>query len=181
MQNRNDDERTGRESESALTTEDLTGPEPNGRGGPAVYPGEATAGRSAAAQPPSDPPATTGSPERAGDELWQEEEGQQDVAPAPLASGDPDEQDDPLLRAGEAESYRNRWNEIQGRFVDDPREAVRSADSLVAEVMQTFADRLSEHRSGLEKQWDRGEQVPTEDLRQALRAYRSLANRLLDT
>ncbi|MFD6891915.1 hypothetical protein [Streptomyces sp. NPDC059957] len=65
--------------------------------------------------------------------------------------------------------------------MDDPQEAVRSADTLVAEVMQAFAGTLSEHRSGLEKQWDRGEQVATEDLRQALRAYRSLVNRLLDT
>ncbi|WP_407840829.1 hypothetical protein ACE1OC_37850 [Streptomyces sp. DSM 116496] len=90
-------------------------------------------------------------------------------------------EDEPLLGTAEAERYRARWGEIQGRFVDDPQEAVRSADTLVAEVMQTFAGTLSEHRSGLEKQWDRGEQVATEDLRQALRAYRSLVNRLLDT
>ncbi|MFE4258863.1 hypothetical protein [Streptomyces sp. NPDC056883] len=90
-------------------------------------------------------------------------------------------EEEPLLGTAEAERYRARWGEIQGRFVDDPQEAVRSADTLVAEVMQTFAGTLSEHRSGLEKQWDRGEQVATEDLRQALRAYRSLVNRLLDT
>lgn len=89
--------------------------------------------------------------------------------------------DEPLLGAEDAEGYRKTWSEIQGRFVDDPQEAVRSADTLVAEVMQAFAGTLSEHRSGLEKQWDRGEQVATEDLRQALRAYRSLVNRLLDT
>ncbi|MFI8278215.1 hypothetical protein ACIGBH_25755 [Streptomyces sp. NPDC085929] len=47
--------------------------------------------------------------------------------------------------------------------------------------MQRFAGTLAEHRSGLEKQWDRGEQVVTADLRQALQAYRSLLNRLLDT
>ncbi|MFD3329767.1 hypothetical protein [Streptomyces sp. NPDC058701] len=106
---------------------------------------------------------------------------------APSPSGPPggdagsDEVAEPLLGAAEAERYRSTWSEIQGRFVDDPREAVRSADTLVAEVMQAFAGTLADHRGRLEKQWGSGEQVATEDLRQALRAYRSLINRLLDT
>lgn len=106
---------------------------------------------------------------------------------APRASGPPggdaeaDGVAEPLLGTAEAEGYRSTWSEIQGRFVDDPREAVRSADTLVAEVMQAFAGTLADHRGRLEKQWDSGEQVATEDLRQALRAYRSLINRLLDT
>ncbi|MGW9375977.1 hypothetical protein ACWGVR_38880 [Streptomyces xanthophaeus] len=109
--------------------------------------------------------------------------GPEPVARDTAGTPGPDEHhdDEPLLGAAEAERYRTTWSEIQGRFVDDPQEAVRSADTLVAEVMQAFAGTLSEHRSGLEKQWDRGEQVATEDLRQALRAYRSLVNRLLDT
>ncbi|MFI5762422.1 hypothetical protein ACIA8F_15950 [Streptomyces sp. NPDC051563] len=90
--------------------------------------------------------------------------------------------EEPLMGTAGAERYRARWGEIQGRFVDDPQEAVREADTLMAEVVQSFADTLSEHRSGLGKQWeDRGEQVATEDLRQTLQAYRSLVNRLLDT
>ncbi|MFD3808737.1 hypothetical protein ACFWTC_35410 [Streptomyces sp. NPDC058619] len=105
---------------------------------------------------------------------------------APSPSGPPgdagaDGVAEPLLGTAEAEGYRSTWSEIQGRFVDDPREAVRSADTLVAEVMQAFAGTLADHRGRLEKQWDSGEQVATEDLRQALRAYRSLINRLLDT
>ncbi|MET9464004.1 hypothetical protein ABZY44_04105 [Streptomyces sp. NPDC006544] len=104
-----------------------------------------------------------------------------DREPAPQQDGDPGADDESLLGAAEAERYRTTWNEIQGRFVDEPREAVRAADTLVAEVMQAFAGSLADHRSGLEKQWDHGEQVATEDLRQALRAYRSLVNRLLDT
>ncbi|MFD3679944.1 hypothetical protein [Streptomyces sp. NPDC058613] len=105
---------------------------------------------------------------------------------APRASESPgdtagDGEAEPLLGTAEAEGYRTTWTEIQGRFVDDPQEAVRSADTLVAEVMQAFAGTLADHRGRLEKQWDSGEQVATEDLRQALRAYRSLINRLLDT
>ncbi|MFI6001978.1 hypothetical protein ACIA98_16440 [Streptomyces sp. NPDC051366] len=154
------EEKAGRESEPVLTTEDLARPAPPRDRDAAVYPGEATGGLNDATQAPADQPA-----------------GEQEPEPG----REPESEEEPLLGAAEAERYRTTWSEIQGRFVDDPREAVRSADALVAEVMQRFAGTLAEHRSGLEKQWDRGEQVATEDLRQALRAYRSLVNRLLDT
>ncbi|MFD2121255.1 hypothetical protein ACFSNO_19030 [Streptomyces cirratus] len=71
--------------------------------------------------------------------------------------------------------------EIQGRFVDDPQEAVRSADTLVAEVMQTLAGTFSSHKQELEGQWSKGEEPVTEDLRIALQRYRSFFNRLLHT
>ncbi|MFF3020990.1 hypothetical protein [Streptomyces sp. NPDC057939] len=88
---------------------------------------------------------------------------------------------DPLLPSGEAEGFRKSWSDIQSRFVDDPQEAVRSADTLVAEVMQTLAGSFAAHKQGLEGRWDRGEQVATEDLRLALQHYRSFFNRLLKT
>ncbi|MEU4728480.1 hypothetical protein [Streptomyces sp. NPDC023588] len=88
---------------------------------------------------------------------------------------------EPLLGAQESEEYRRAWSDIQGRFVDDPQAAVRSADTLVAEVMQTLAGTFASHKQGLEGQWDRGEQVATEDLRLALQHYRSFFNRLLKT
>lgn len=87
----------------------------------------------------------------------------------------------PLLAPADAEAYRTSWSEIQGRFVDDPQEAVKSADALVAEVMRTLAGTFSTHKQELEGQWDRGEQVATEDLRLALQRYRSFFNRLLNT
>ncbi|MFJ3977330.1 hypothetical protein [Streptomyces sp. NPDC090021] len=74
-----------------------------------------------------------------------------------------------------------QWSDIQSRFVDDPQEAVRSADTLVAEVMQDLAGGLSTRKQGLEGQWGRGEQISAEDLRVALRHYRSFFNRLLKT
>ncbi|MDX2389041.1 hypothetical protein NJL88_02845 [Streptomyces sp. DK15] len=88
---------------------------------------------------------------------------------------------DPLLPSGEAQGFRKSWSDIQSRFVDDPQEAVRSADALVAEVMQTLAGSFAAHKQGLEGRWDRGEQVATEDLRLALQHYRSFFNRLLKT
>ncbi|MFE2327456.1 hypothetical protein ACFXD5_26620 [Streptomyces sp. NPDC059385] len=89
--------------------------------------------------------------------------------------------DEPLLSAEDTAEYHKAWSEIQGRFVDDPQEAVRSADALVAEVMQTLARSFSAHKQGLEDQWGQGERVATEDLRLALQHYRSFFNRLLNT
>ncbi|MEU4212448.1 hypothetical protein AB0F13_21040 [Streptomyces sp. NPDC026206] len=86
-----------------------------------------------------------------------------------------------LLTAEDEDDYRSRWQDVQNRFVDDPREAVHTADALVAEVMQTLATTFAEHKQDLEGQWNRGEEVNTEDLRQALQHYRSFFNRLLTT
>ncbi|MEU9487462.1 hypothetical protein AB0D83_28055 [Streptomyces decoyicus] len=90
------------------------------------------------------------------------------------------EPDAPLL-GPEQEEFRSRWQRIQSEFVDDPREAVGAADTLVAEVMQALATTFSEHKQGLEGQWHRGEEVATEELRVALQRYRSFFNRLLNT
>jgi hypothetical protein len=88
-------------------------------------------------------------------------------------------QDTPLLAATESESLRSRWTDIQAQFVDEPRRCVEQADSLVAELMKRLAEMFAGERSKLEQQWDRGDEVSTEDLRQALRRYRSFFERLL--
>ncbi|OEJ30535.1 hypothetical protein [Streptomyces subrutilus] len=86
-----------------------------------------------------------------------------------------------LLPEREAEEYQKTWGEIQARFVDDPQGAVRDADGLVSEVMQTLAATFSDHKKDLEGQWQQGEEVATEDLRLALQRYRSFFSRLLRT
>ncbi|MFD7258240.1 hypothetical protein [Streptomyces sp. NPDC059874] len=93
----------------------------------------------------------------------------------------PDEGSEALLPEQAAEQYQKTWGEIQARFVDDPQGAVRDADGLVAEVMQTLAGTFSEHKRELESQWQQGEEVATEDLRLALQRYRSFFGRLLRT
>jgi hypothetical protein len=45
--------------------------------------------------------------------------------------------------------------------------------------MRRLAEGFTSERAGLEKQWDRGDNVSTEDLRVALHRYRSLFDRLL--
>jgi hypothetical protein len=90
-----------------------------------------------------------------------------------------DEEIVPLFRPDEAARFRATWVEIQTGFVDRPREAVERADGLVADLMQRLAAQFSEERSGLESQWDGGDDVSTEDLRVALTRYRSFFERLL--
>jgi hypothetical protein len=86
---------------------------------------------------------------------------------------------EPLLAPDAAEKYQGRWQGIQTGFVDEPRNAVREADALVAELMQELAAGFAQARETLEAQWDSGDDVSTEDLRVALTRYRSFFERLL--
>jgi hypothetical protein len=84
-----------------------------------------------------------------------------------------------LFPKDELESFRSSWGDVQTSFVDEPRKAVEQADSLVANVIKRIAEQFATERADLEKQWDRGEQVDTEDLRQAFKRYRAFFDRLL--
>lgn len=143
-------------TERGLSTEDLAQPragtegEPRAQSEVPVYPGEGTA--------PSQETA-----EGRGRE----------------AAAAPGDETLHLLAPEEEEHFRERWQEIQNEFVDDPQDAVHTADSLVADVMQQLAETFAEQKHELENQWNRGEQADTEDLRRALQHYRSFFNRLL--
>jgi hypothetical protein len=89
------------------------------------------------------------------------------------------EERSPLLPDDETDRFTSRWREIQIAFVDEPRDSVSKADALVAELMQQLAASFSDERQRLEGQWDRGDDVSTEDLRVALTRYRSFFDRLL--
>jgi len=84
-----------------------------------------------------------------------------------------------LFPDDELRHFRARWDEVQTSFVDEPRQAVEQADSLVANVVKRIAEQFSAERTQLEKQWDSGDSVSTEDLRLALKRYRSFFDRLL--
>ena len=90
-----------------------------------------------------------------------------------------DERPAALLPGDETGDLRHRWDAIQTGFVDEPRHAVEEADSLVAQTMKRVAEIFAQERSSLEQQWSRGEDVSTEDLRVALKRYRSFFDRLL--
>jgi hypothetical protein len=86
----------------------------------------------------------------------------------------------PLFSESEMGELRSQWSRVQTGFVDEPRRTVVDADKLVAAVMQRLAEGFANERSGLEKQWDRGDSVSTEELRVALQRYRSFFDRLLN-
>jgi hypothetical protein len=161
--------------EEGLTTESIANPqdpraESEDRQAP-VYPGESTGATGQQEELVNGPDAV--GEDRAGES----EEASQESGVVQEA----DEEDRALLGPEETDEYRGKWRDIQSTFVDDPRDAVRSADALVADVMQTLAKSFSAHKQGLEVQWDRGEEVATEELRVALQHYRSFFNRLLST
>lgn len=86
----------------------------------------------------------------------------------------------PLFAGDQLNELRNRWTDIQAAFVDEPRGAVEKADALVSDAITKLAEGFARTRDELDKQWKRGDSVSTEDLRQALRHYRSFFDRLLN-
>jgi hypothetical protein len=101
------------------------------------------------------------------------------AAQAPTGSAETGDDRAPLFAADDADRYRQRWESLQARFVDQPRETVAEADNLVSEVMQQLTAGFSDRRSSLEAQFEQGDQVSTEELRVTLTRYRSFFNRLL--
>jgi hypothetical protein len=108
--------------------------------------------------------------------------------PAPPAHDDHDPAHDrdrdydghtPLFDDGEGHGLRDRWEAIQTGFVDEPRAAVEQADALVSQVLGRLTEVFTRERTLLEQQWTRGGDVSTEDLRVALKRYRSFFERLL--
>ncbi|MET8694514.1 hypothetical protein ABZV65_18470 [Streptomyces bauhiniae] len=197
------DARSGPLSGARPGRADERGPERSADTPPPAYPGEASAvsddprdvpgGRTATGERENVPGRTamgepTGTPEHTPpaerDDRDRRPEADQlpggDRRPAGGQARSVDEGADPLIAHQEADTYRERWSKIQGTFVDDPKDAVRSADALVADVIQSLAATFADHKKELEGQWSRGEQVETEGLRVALQQYRTFFNQLLD-
>ncbi|HEY7219324.1 MAG TPA: hypothetical protein VH985_13150, partial [Candidatus Binatia bacterium] len=85
----------------------------------------------------------------------------------------------PLFSESSVRDLRSQWTALQTGFVDQPRRSVEQADELVARVMKDLAETFSNERSKLERQWDQGDKISTEDLRLMLRRYRSFFDRFL--
>lgn len=85
----------------------------------------------------------------------------------------------PLFAQNDTQDFRSRWEKIQIGFVDEPRKAVEQADELVASAIKRLAEVFAAERQNLEAEWDKTDSVSTEELRVALRRYRSFFDRLL--
>ncbi|MQY28358.1 hypothetical protein [Nocardia aurantia] len=88
---------------------------------------------------------------------------------------------DALFASTDVEGLRSRFREAQGNFVDDPHDAVVKADELVTETIEQLTTALADRKRALEGRWSRdtGGGDVTEDLRQALRSYRTFLDQLL--
>lgn len=83
-----------------------------------------------------------------------------------------------LVPRDRADAYASRWDAVKGTFVDEPRRAVAEADALVGELLDDMERLFREQRRSLEQGLD-ADETSTEDLRLALRRYRSFFDRLL--
>ncbi len=105
-----------------------------------------------------------------------EERGESRLPAIPEAA---QERNVPLFGQNDTQEFRSRWERIQSGFVDEPRKAVEQADELVASAIKRLAEVFASERQKLEAEWDKTDNVSTEDLRVALRRYRSFFDRLL--
>ena len=99
--------------------------------------------------------------------------------PAELAPGDVPGPRPAALWAGEdREAIRERWRELQARFVDDPHAATAAADDLIGEAVESLTAALAEQRGQLGA-WRAGGDFDTERLRVAVTGYRDFLDRVL--
>ncbi len=77
-----------------------------------------------------------------------------------------------------AQGFRDRWRDLQLRFVDDPQAAAAQAGTLVGEVVDGLAAALAGRRERLDA-W-RTDGADTEQMRVAVTRYRDFADRVLD-
>ncbi|MFC8301542.1 hypothetical protein [Micromonospora orduensis] len=83
-----------------------------------------------------------------------------------------------LLDADSAQGFRDRWRDVQLRFVDDPHAAAGEAQALVEEAIQALSSALAAQKTTLGGWQDAGS-ADTEQLRMAVRNYRDFLDRVL--
>ncbi|QKV79810.1 hypothetical protein [Amycolatopsis sp. Hca4] len=136
----------------------------------------ASAGRHDAGDAPAESGGDVEAPAESGGDVETPAASGGDVE-TPAASHD-DVETPELIDQEKVTGFRDRWQNVQTGFVDDPKQAVQQADELVAAVISALATTFAEHKSELEAQWRQGEPA-TEELRIALRRYRSFFDQLL--
>ncbi|KAA8886167.1 hypothetical protein F3087_26600 [Nocardia colli] len=90
-----------------------------------------------------------------------------------------DDVETPLFAEADLDRLRSQWREVQGAFVDSPRDAVTQADKIVSDIIYQLTTVYAERKRVLEERSAGLQESDTEDLRQALRGYRGFFRRLL--
>lgn len=83
-----------------------------------------------------------------------------------------------LASAGRTTSGSEHWSEVKAMFVDDPAESVKRAAGLVERAVDDLMASVRQRQEALDSPWESGVATGTEELRNALRAYRSLFEQL---
>ncbi len=104
---------------------------------------------------------------------------EQDTATMASAGSSTGHADAPVLPQAVTADLRDRWHTLQTRFVDDPEGTVEQADDLVAETIDRITAVFEEQRRDLEGHWRQGEEVSTEQLREAVQRYRTFFESML--
>jgi hypothetical protein len=144
---------------------------------------------------PSDAP--TAPVEPAQEETAQEESAQEEEVPVEAAQEEPARKEPAREPAEElapgdvpdrvvaafwelevVDGYRDRWQQIQLQFIDDPRYAAERSQELVNDVVQELVSALTRRREDLHR-WRAAQLDDTEELRVAVRRYRDLLDKLL--
>lgn len=84
-----------------------------------------------------------------------------------------------LFASERADELRARWTDVQAQFVDDPKAAVKAADGLVEVVLRDLAALFTDERDRLGEQLGAKQRLDTEQLRVAIRRYRTFFEKLL--
>ena len=93
----------------------------------------------------------------------------------------------------DADQFTAQWQEIQFRFVDDPRGSVTEAADVVAQVTAKMEAAIQERQRAIEERqraiaeqqrslrgrWGEGSNADTENLRETLRMYKTFLDQLI--
>jgi hypothetical protein len=74
--------------------------------------------------------------------------------------------------------FTTRWQQVQFRFVDDPRGSVTEAADVLAQVTGKLEAAIAERQRALRDRWSEGRSADTESLRETLLMYRELLHQL---
>jgi hypothetical protein len=82
-----------------------------------------------------------------------------------------------LWAEGQRDQFRDRWRDVQLKFVDDPKAAAEEAHALVIVVVETLTSSLTRQCDELAG-WRGADKHDTEELRMALRRYRDFLDQI---
>jgi len=78
----------------------------------------------------------------------------------------------------DAAEFRTRWQQVQFRFVDDPRGSVTEAADVISQLTAKLEAAIAERQRALRERWDEGG-ADTESLRGTLLMYRAFLDQLI--